>query len=246
MYTYRPVRHHIYKICLACRHVMIRSLAPADVLFIELWSDGKYETQITHDLQIIMKCPYCQRLVWFVELWNSKYEINLDHFDVEFVDVAHCQVPTFDDFDIYLQHSEMNAQAERYVRIQAWWAANDVRRGSNLTLQQKYERLATNPVKPPPPPPRWQWWKPVELHSVFYIHIPLTDRERENLERLLALLDESDESQCVTKAEVLRQLSRFAEARALLRRVRSKKYMRFVHVLKRHIKNRNPELVLVG
>lgn len=246
MYQARPRCYGIYKICLACRHVMIRSLAPADVIFVELWSDGKSETQITRDHQIIMKCPYCQRLVWFVELWDKKYEINFNQFDVEFVDVAHCQVPTFDDFDIYLRHTEMNAQVERYVRIQAWWAANDVRRGSNLTLPQRYERLANHPIKPSPPPPRWQWWKPVELHSVFYIHIPLTDRERENLERLATLLDEADESQCLTKAEVLRQLSQFTEARTLLRRVRSKKYMPFVHVLKRHIKKRNPELVLVA
>jgi hypothetical protein len=46
--------------------------------------------------------------------------------------------------------------------------------------------------------------------------LPLSERERKNLEAYSAILDESNEEERITKAEVLRELGRFDEAEILL------------------------------
>ncbi|MCS7224663.1 MAG: tetratricopeptide repeat protein [Armatimonadetes bacterium] len=60
---------------------------------------------------------------------------------------------------------------------------------------------------------------------------PLSDQAKQNLETLVSLLDESHPDEGLLKAEVLRELGQFDEARQTLQRVSSDDYQAIVQVL---------------
>lgn len=68
------------------------------------------------------------------------------------------------------------------------------------------------------------WWMHNDVRRKADQRIPLRADEYTNLEQLIHLFDEKDTEQRLMKAEVLRQLSRFAEADALLKQVNDRAY----------------------
>jgi hypothetical protein len=87
--------------------------------------------------------------------------------------------PTFADYIDFLSTGVFDSEKERYIRLHAWWAGNDLRREGGLAS-------------------------------------PMTKAERKNLRAILPLLEESNDSDRLMKAEGLRELGAFAAAEKLL------------------------------
>jgi hypothetical protein len=87
--------------------------------------------------------------------------------------------PTLQDYADFLDVGESDKNKERYVRLRAWWAGNDLRRETGQSTQ-------------------------------------FNSFETRNLRAFLALLEESEDSDRIIKAEVLRELGEFNEAENLL------------------------------
>jgi hypothetical protein len=74
------------------------------------------------------------------------------------------------------------------------------------------------------------WWRSNDAFresegQEMAVHTESAARRRENLEALGPLLDESDEAVALLKAEVLRELGRFDEAKVCLSRITSRAYV---------------------
>jgi hypothetical protein len=69
-----------------------------------------------------------------------------------------------------------------------------------------------------------------------------SDERLENLRALLTLLDDGEDSDCVTKGEILRELGRWAEAEAMLDRVQAPEHASIVEQLRTWCSLRNHEV----
>ncbi len=67
-----------------------------------------------------------------------------------------------------------------------------------------------------------------ETTSRIEMHVDTSPQWRENLESLLSVLDDVNESDLIVKAEILRQLGRFQDATEILERISSPGYTVFV------------------
>lgn len=142
----------------------------------------------------LVVCPHCNALVWideleelgeldpgyrpFIEEPERQVEIRGKQDLIE--DARPYRAPTMQEFLRLLESGLSDPERVRYVRLRAWWTANDARRG--------------NPEA-----------------------TPLSRPETQNLEQLAAMLDESNDHHRIMKAEIMRELGRFDEARKLLK-----------------------------
>jgi hypothetical protein len=92
---------------------------------------------------------------------------------------------------------------ERYLRIRAWWAANDIRRDPSLIIDNYSDTSEEKKAE------RHRRWKANARR-------PLSEDEVDNLEALIELLDESDSNDRLMKAEIMRNLGQFWETSKLL------------------------------
>ena len=92
------------------------------------WTDGKREAPMLPDHPWLVKCPHCQTLIWIDEL-EIMEEIEPFEFDNEARGLAPME-PSLEEYHDFLQQETLGAEKERYVRLRAWWAGNDLRRAS--------------------------------------------------------------------------------------------------------------------
>ena len=144
---------------------------------------------------MLIRCNQCESLVWRDEMEIVReYDSLREPKDVKLPAYDFMNQPSFNEYMAYLKKFGAKPDKERYIRQNALWMGNHVRReGGNL--------LAAGILKQ------------IEVNA----ETPLTEVEIENLEILLTLLDVSDEIQRLSKADGLRQLGRFSEALRLLK-----------------------------
>jgi hypothetical protein len=145
------------------------------------WTDGKREAPMLPETPWLVKCPHCGNFLWLDEATELGKE---DPFGRSSRWPDAQRYAELDEPD-YLAAVGMRVtdspEKVQYIRMRAWWAANDrLRRDGG-------ERIAA-----------------------------LSEGARRNMESLLTALSEADEQQRLMKAEVARELSRFAEAERLL------------------------------
>ena len=81
----------------------------------------------------LVKCQHCGSLVWIdeqmqvgeIDPWGSETD-NRNRFP----DARPGSTPTLQDYANVLNVGESDTNKERYVRLRAWWAGNDLRRES--------------------------------------------------------------------------------------------------------------------
>ena len=145
----------------------------------KFWTDGKREAPMLPDQPWLVLCPHCHAPLWINEL-EPLGESNLwGKWNDNFTDALHYKLPSLDDYFSSLKQGVNESWKERYIRLRAWWAGNDLRRNQETD-------------------------------------IPMSAREAANLAVFATMLDESDADERVIKAEVLRELSHFDEAKELL------------------------------
>ncbi len=93
------------------------------------WTDGKkHPLPDLPDRPCLVKCPQCTRLCWLDEAkWIAKLERIFEKTDV-FVHAQEYEISQEIEYLCYLEHTDLTPEKERYVRIRAWWCANDRRR----------------------------------------------------------------------------------------------------------------------
>lgn len=87
---------------------------------------------------------------------------------------------------------------------------------------------------------RWAWWTGNNPRRKSVTPQPLSAPETENLLGLAELLDESNDDDRLMKAEILRELGRFTEARVLLNSSFNQDYVQAIAIIKDCIDQSDP------
>jgi hypothetical protein len=95
------------------------------------WTDGKLEAPMLPDQPWLVMCPHCHAPLWLDELeelgeikyWGAEKK--------QFGDAREFEQPALNDYLALLVNGVENPEKARYIRLCAWWAGNDLRRGNN-------------------------------------------------------------------------------------------------------------------
>jgi hypothetical protein len=151
----------------------------------------------------LVTCPHCHAPLWIDELEELDKIDPWEERHGKFKDAITYESPSLNNYFTLLEKGVFTPEKERYVRLCAWWAGNDVRR--------------TNTGE-----------------------IPISSREASNLTAFAQMLDESDASSLVMKAEVMRELGRFDDARMLLARSVDSNISQAVAIIKNLVDKNDP------
>ena len=93
------------------------------------WTDGWRDAPMMPESPWLVICPHCAKPVWLDELEKVGESEPWGNSDEDFPGAASYRVLTVQDYLACLDSAdELEAEKLRYVRVQAWWRGNDVRR----------------------------------------------------------------------------------------------------------------------
>ncbi len=162
-------------------------------------TDGKsYEPMACRRPALII-CPHCHAPIWPEDIGPPILRGSVRSPFVDIPGALFCKSPSEDDYYALLGQGDLTSERERYIRMHAWWIGND-RRLDPATVDA-YGR----PI----------WGQQPDARSGA-LQTPLSERQRENLVALAAMLDETNAPFLLLKAEAIRELGNFEEAVALL------------------------------
>ncbi|WP_424945658.1 hypothetical protein [Candidatus Spongiihabitans sp.] len=78
----------------------------------------------------LVKCPHCQALVWADEQ-EKIGEVDPFRNSGATKSAKSYSAPELHDYFSKLKTSDLSEKKEQYLRLRAWWAGNDKRRGAN-------------------------------------------------------------------------------------------------------------------
>jgi hypothetical protein len=170
------------------------------------WTDGKLEAPNLPDEPWLARCPHCHAMLWFDELEECGRQGSCFE-EVEASEYLGRTRGERAETDLATETPQNPGEKLRGWRL--------VERPSRDELWNFLEQNSFDPVKQ-----RYlhvmAWWASNDDRRHGAREQAMTDREVANLERLLVILDPSDEGSLVMKAEALRELGRFEAATALL------------------------------
>ncbi len=91
----------------------------------------------------LVKCPYCQALIWIDELENLG-EIEAFSDSETYKDTKSYNVPELQDYFAALKKCNIDREKEQYIRLRAWWAGNDKRRYADNIKEKLSEEERRN------------------------------------------------------------------------------------------------------
>ncbi len=222
----------IIKKCSECSGLLLKySIASGNTFGAVFWSDGKMEAPELPEYPSLVKCPHCLSPVWIDELETVGKVKSFQSLDTSVKNSLHLDV---DDYASFLKDNRLDADAEKDLRIRAWWVGNDGRR-SNQT-----DHAATNK--------RYQFWFKLFKKERIEKEQPsdFTETETNNLNALAALLDESDDSERLMKAEIMREQGEFDQALELLEHPFGKDLSEEVDVIKVRAQQRRSTIAVLN
>ena len=172
------------------------------------WTDGKATFRMRRRQYALLKCPHCTYMIWMDSLdihgerdlgrhgvvWNRFYK-------------ASRRISELDDWDCHDESDD--AEQPDFSGVS----------GGIIPERKDYLRYAANRANEPEKAryARLQvWWDGNDARRTSRCAIALEADEVANLEALAALMEEWDDDDRLMKAEILRELGRFAEAAELL------------------------------
>ena len=180
------------------------------------------------DQPYLVKCPHCSTLVWIGE----QTEVGeIDHRQTRaqsadaFPDARPAPTPTFAEYAAFLAATTGGGSSASGRRE----TSTDEDREEQLA-KERYVRLRA-------------WWAGNDPRRRSEHPTPLDPIERENLRALIAILDESDDSARISKAEALRELGEFAEAERLLATKFDPRLMQAVGIIRALAQSRRTTVV---
>jgi len=172
--------------CPACHApARVQTLESGNTLGATLWTDGKMIAPMLPEFPELTSCRNCGSYFWISDA-KVLAELERRHPESRAIPAHWESAEVVKELSAaeYLEALETGVARKReqelYIRLHAWWAANDSYRSSGKTTRKK----STNPPQRSP-------------------------EATMNLERLLDLLDVTDPEERLMKAEVLRELGRF-------------------------------------
>ena len=183
----------ILRKCSACSHYMKEySLLSGNTIGARYWTDGKRKAPMLPEYPLLVKCPHCGVVVWIKEMeeigrgFKFKYREKLPDF----------------------WHP-----IQRYKELQR---RKNLKSPEDLTIDEYYLHLETVPVEKDREiyVRMHLWWKENDPRRVQNsdVMLELEERQRENMELLEAMLDESIDENRIMKAEIQRELGNFEKA----------------------------------
>ncbi|MFZ4441276.1 MAG: hypothetical protein ACOYOS_22925 [Syntrophales bacterium] len=168
-----------------------------------LRTDGKRKSPMLPSLPSLVKCPYCQALLWIDEQKKIR-EIDNDspkRFKYEWYKRAEKE-----DYYNLLRKGISDPEKERYLRLQVWWRENDPRPGLIEDVNEGLTDFTGTMLA-----------QIRASHDEFIDeYCKKSDSEIENLVALAEILDVTNPSDLIMKAEIMRELRRWDDAIAIL------------------------------
>jgi hypothetical protein len=150
------------------------------------WTDGRMMAPFYPDFPKLIECPNCNNLLWIDEAKKIGEEWLPSHGS-EWSGVQPYLNPSESDYLAFLEAGNaLDDKKVRYIRMRAWWAAND-------------------PMRRPP-----------TRHKRKRLVLGQSLKAQDNMRLLFELLDQADERQRLLKAELARELGLFDMAEQLL------------------------------
>lgn len=118
----------ILKCSVCSKPVKQRTIKSGNTFGSTSWTDGKRETPMLPDQPWMVMCPHCHSPLWIDELETLGEIKPRGKRGGKFKDAIAYETPTLVDYLAALGKGADTPEKERYVRLRAWWAGNDVRR----------------------------------------------------------------------------------------------------------------------
>jgi len=137
----------VIKLCSECSDpIEEQTLLSGSTLDATFWTDGKMEAPMLPDRHLFYKCPHCNSLLWADKLEKfilpSIESMDFDNdSDYDLLDKARdirdkikpYIVPNMYEYLYELSNIDnLDTESIKYLRVQAWWSSNDVRRASDI------------------------------------------------------------------------------------------------------------------
>jgi hypothetical protein len=120
--AYYPVL--IVRECPHCKaHVVEEDPLSGNTVGAKIFTDGKREAKMLPDHPALVKCPVCGGLFWVEEA--VKVDMGFDAAEGK----QQVMAPSGQELLVYLAGADLPKEKEVYLRLRAWWAANDAWRG---------------------------------------------------------------------------------------------------------------------
>ncbi len=125
----------IIRKCSACgKYIAQHTIRSGNTFGARFWTDGKCDAPMLPDQPWLVKCSHCSAIVWIdeqkevgkIEPWGPR-----SRTADEFKDARPASTPDLHDYIGCLTAGVSDKQKEKYLRLRAWWASNDIRRDSD-------------------------------------------------------------------------------------------------------------------
>ena len=118
------------------------TIASGNTFDARFWTDGKICAPMMPDQPALVKCPYCETLLWIDEQ-EEVGEVDPGEEDDRFGECRPLVRPGAADYAAFLEGEISDPDKEAYLRMRAWWAGNDGRR-EDAGTQRLSEREVAN------------------------------------------------------------------------------------------------------
>lgn len=196
----------IVKKCPNCQGFILEpTMVSGNTFGAEFWSDGFMKAPMYPEYPWLVECPFCQYTFWIDE------SNELDRIapgtvpDAKYRDARKYITPDEARYLEVLQSNKLPRKKEEYLRIRAWWAANDA-------------------IRFMPAPPQ---------------EFAFSEGQVKNLLALNDLLKKPDPQERLMRSELMRELGRFDESRALLEHKFPSKLQPVAKILKNLCEEKN-------
>ena len=122
----------VIRLCSECSgFIEEQTLLSGNTLGAEFWTDGRMIAPMLPDQHLFYKCPHCDSLLWSDELEEvqvSEIQSGIESYTV----------PAMHEYLYELSRTNPNKtkreddESIKYLRIQAWWSGNDIRRQGGI------------------------------------------------------------------------------------------------------------------
>lgn len=132
----------IIRRCTSCDGaIKQRTLNSGNTFGAQFWTDGKRDAPMLPHYPLLVRCPHCNKLLWMPSLpKDESFENEESYCDSEQVRGIFDPVkPAEKDFLEALQTGVAgDVETERYLRVNGWFAANDIIRDNALAKDNSH------------------------------------------------------------------------------------------------------------
>ncbi|MFH1050855.1 MAG: hypothetical protein V1779_08010 [bacterium] len=204
--------------CPYCGHPKkIMTMISGNFCWYSRWSDGVNIFPMLLSYPTVLKCKGCCAFYWFEERIEIE-DREFTEFGRKLSKIAD-KLTTLSVEEYYEAINNkvfcFNAEIEKKLRILAWRRWNDNFRGNANKIQVEF-------------PDRTEQWIGNEF---LFDCSDRTKQWTDNLNVLNNLLNDNDETECLMKGEICRNLGRFQEAKGILMKLNNPKYQNIISQL---------------